>query len=73
MTERDIAGDITVLAGIIDFKREPTQQEMQTIAAAALRLLQGFLIDVHTIAEAAELAELRAQHASYKDAKLPDA
>jgi hypothetical protein len=55
MSERDIAGDILILAGTINVKRELTEAEMQTVAAAGLRLLQGLLIDIHTIATAQEV------------------
>ena len=61
MTERDITGHIAVLASVINMKRVLSNDEMQTLAVSALKLLEGLLIDIHTIAEAT--AEICVQNA----------
>lgn len=50
MTNLEISKNVDVLRSLIDVKREPSNDEMQKIAAAALNLLEGFLMDVRKIA-----------------------
>lgn len=49
---RDIPADVAAIAKIASLGKELTEAQLQAVAAAALRLLEGLLIDIHTIAEA---------------------
>lgn len=52
MSERDIEGDMTIVAGAIDKDGPPSKEEKRAI----VRLLAGFATDFHRIANALEMS-----------------